>query len=413
MGRYVRRQWQADFGAYGGRRSRQSFSYEAFLPATIADLDFALPGDIALIAAEAEAMVRRLNSGAELASLEAVARQLLRAESVASSRIEGLRLSQRRLAEALFAPDEGDMTARSVLNNIAAMEAALALGAARPAIAIDDILTLHRTLLNTPADQTIAGMSRTTQNWIGGGADNPRGAEFIPPPEGDVPALLDDLCAFLDRADLPAVIQAAIAHAQFETIHPFADGNGRVGRCLIHVVLRRRGVAERYVPPVSVVLGANAKAYIAGLTDYREGRTTEWCGVFAAAIRTAGERAQDLTARLDELQGRWRDRAGRPRRDSAAARLLPLLPAYPIVNVATVERLTGVSDEAARLALLALERVGILAQINVGRRNRAWAAKEVFDAVNTFEWEIATPDDPAEPRRPSPTRRRTARPRPR
>src|SRR5439155_1398021 len=83
-------------------------------------------------------------------------------------------------------------------------------------------------------------------------AFNPGRADFVPPPPESVPALMDDLCAFVNRADLPAVVQAAVAHAQFETIHPFADGNGRVGRALIHVVLRRRGLAPRYVPPVSL-----------------------------------------------------------------------------------------------------------------------------------------------------------------
>jgi len=99
---------------------------------------------------------------------------------------------------------------------------------------------------------------RSEQNWIGGAASSPRDAEFVPPPPELVPDLLDDLCAFCNREDVPASVQAGIAHAQFETIHPFADGNGRVGRALIHVVLRRRALAPRYVPPVSLVLAADA-----------------------------------------------------------------------------------------------------------------------------------------------------------
>lgn len=405
-GRLVRRQWRADFGAYGGRRSRQSFSYDAYVPDPVAEFNPALPADVAQVVVEAEAAIRRLNSGPAVENPEAVARQLLRAESVASSRIEGLRLSQRRLAEAIFAPEQSDLTARAVLNNITAMEAAVRLGSEVRPFAVDDILALHRTLLNTPMDARIAGVPRATQNWIGGGADNPRGADFIPPPEDEVPALLEDLCAFVNRDDLPAVAQAAIAHAQFETIHPFADGNGRVGRCLIQVVLRRRGVAGRYVPPVSVILATNARAYIAGLTGYRRGEVAEWCGTFAAATRAAGERALSLTERLAELRERWWERAGRPRRDAAASTLLAALPAYPIVDVATVETIAGVSNQAARLAVRALEQAGVLRQITVGRRNRAWAANEVFDTLNAFEWEIATPADAADRRRPSPTNRR-------
>lgn len=94
----------------------------------------------------------------------------------------------------------------------------------------------------------------------------------MPPPPERVKELMEDLVAFMNRGDLPPVVQAAIAHAQFEIIHPFADGNGRVGRALIHVVLRRRGLAPRYVPPVSLVLAADARAYVAGLTAFREER---------------------------------------------------------------------------------------------------------------------------------------------
>src|SRR5205085_4050308 len=102
-----------------------------------------------------------------------------------------------------------------------------------------------------------------------------------------VPDLMSDLCAFINRTDLSPVLQAAIAHAQFETIHPFADGNGRVGRALVHVVLRRRELALRYVPPVSLVLAADAKAYVGGLTAFRQGRPADWILAFAQAIESA------------------------------------------------------------------------------------------------------------------------------
>ena len=135
---------------------------------------------------------------------------------------------------------------------------------------------MHATLLNTPGDARIAGVFRTRQNWIGGTENSPRGAAFIPPPETEVSSLIEDLCRFINRADLPPVVQAAIAHAQFEAIHPFADGNGRVGRCLIQVVFRRRHQGLRFVPPVSVILATNAEAYIGGLTAFRAGLLAEW-----------------------------------------------------------------------------------------------------------------------------------------
>ncbi|MGI8854611.1 MAG: Fic family protein [Thermomicrobiales bacterium] len=401
--RFIERRWQPNLTASGGRKNRLGFLYRAYLPQNIADINPALPGDVAQRVSEAEQAIRHLNTGPEYDGLEAVARQLLRAESVGSSRIEGLQISQRRLAASLFDPTGSDLTAQSVLNNIAAMETAMHIGSSSHSFALSDIVSIHKTLLNTRVDEKIAGVIRREQNWIGGKFNSPLEAEFIPPPEDHVPRLLDDLCAFINRTDLPTIVQAAIAHAQFETIHPFIDGNGRVGRCLIHVIFRRRGLATRYVPPVSIILAANARAYIGGLTDYRNGDTVEWCALFADATQRASEKAVELTVSLRNLREEWRKQAGNPRRDSAAAKLLPLLPAYPIVDVATVSMITGTSEEAARLAILSLEKARILSQITVRRWGRAWAAKEIFDLTNAFEWDISAPDDAADPQRPSPT----------
>jgi Fic family protein len=179
-----------------------------------------------------------------------LARRLLRAESVASSRIEGLVLSQRRLARAeAEEADARDETARSVLGNVVAMEHAVALGAGAKPLRLKDVLDIHRVLMLATTTPRIAGELRERQNWIGGNAYNPGRADFVPPPPEHVKGLMNDLVAFMNRTDLPPVVQAAIAHAQFETIHPFADGNGRVGRALIHVVLRRRGLAPRSSRP--------------------------------------------------------------------------------------------------------------------------------------------------------------------
>jgi Fic family protein len=121
---------------------------------------------------------------------------------------------------------------------------------------------------------THAGVIRDRQNWIGGEASSPANADSIPPPHTEVDGLLTDLAAFCERSALSPVLQAAIAHAQFETIHPFWDGNGRVGRALIHVVLRRRGLVERFLYAVSLVLAPNTDAYVKGLTLCRRTRSS-------------------------------------------------------------------------------------------------------------------------------------------
>lgn len=400
MPRTVALRWEGNPNAYGGRRSRTSFTYEAFVPDQIGRLAVSLPGETALLVSLAESEIRSLNSGATSGGLEAVGPLLLRAESVASSRIEGLELSQRNLARALFDPAAARGTARAVAGNVRAMEAAIRLGAEDRAFRVSDVTDIHRTLL-TGIDDEIAGQVRTEQNWIGGRLNSPLDADFVPPPPEEVPALLRDLAAFVNRDDLPAVVQAAIAHAQFETIHPFVDGNGRVGRCLIHVVFRRRGLAPRFVPPVSVVLATNAKAYVRGLTDFRHGELAAWCGSFAISCRSAATESVRLAERIGELQAQWRRRA-RPRRGSAAARIIDLLPSQPILSVATAHDAVGGSAEAVRLALNALEERRVVRQITHGRYARAWAADELFEILNEYEHRLATPTRTGQPRRRSP-----------
>jgi Fic family protein len=411
MARYETRSWPADPSAPGGRAERRALRYQAFVPDPVAKLELALPSNVAAAVSTAERAVDALNRDPpRLASLEVLARRLLRAESVASSRIEGLVLSQRRLARAeAEEPDARDETARSVLGNVVAMEHAVALGACARPLRLKDVLDIHRHLMLATTTPEIAGKLRDRQNWIGGNAFNPGRADFVPPAPERVKDLMDDLVAFMNRPDLPTVVQAAIAHAQFETIHPFADGNGRVGRALIHVVLRRRGLAPRYVPPVSLVLAADAKAYVAGLTAFREDRTADWILLFAQALERAAAKASELALRLADLQERWRERAGRPRRHSSAEALIVELPAHPIVTVATAQKFLGRSKQAVNEAIATLAEKGVLHAITLAKRNRAWEARDLFDLINDFERELATPTEDDESPRPSPRRRTTSR----
>jgi Fic family protein len=404
MPKLLKKRWEADFSAFGGRRAKAGFQYEAYVPDFIADSELLLPGDVAAVVSAAESAVRELNQPSKrLHSLEVLARQLLRAESVASSRIEGLELSHRRLAKANFAKDLRDVTAQSVLGNMRAME--LAVSRARPnrPFRVANILAVHRELFGGFRDPS-AGKVRLEQNWIGGSANNPRDAEFVPPPAEFITGLLEDLCRYVERDDIPAIAQAAVAHAQFETIHPFADGNGRVGRCLVHVVLRRRGVAPSYVPPISLILATNSKAYVGGLTDFRAGRAADWCAVFAQATRVAAGEAARFGTQIDALQDNWRSASGNPRRDSAAQALLEILPSHPILDVATAQALLARSNQAARLAVLDLEAAGVLKPITAGRRNRAWEAIGLFELMNGFELRLATRPGGKTRLRPAPRR---------
>ncbi len=249
--------------------------------------------------------------------------------------------------------------------------------------------TIHRALLENTADAAIAGHLRQTQNWIGGRHPNPRGAAFIPPPEDRIAGLLSDLCRFCERDDLPPLVQAAIAHVQFETIHPFADGNGRVGRALIQVILARRGLTQsgdRWIlPPISLVLAARSDAYIGGLSAFRSGNHGDWLAFFLGTCHTATAVAEGLLDDVVALQERWRTLAGKPRVDSAAEALIARLPETPVLDLAAAVSLTGASREATRKAIDRLEETGVLIEITGRGRLRRWEATGLFALLDGLE----------------------------
>jgi Fic family protein len=177
------------------------------------------------------------------------------------------------------------------------------------------------------------------------------------------------------------------------------------------VVLRRRGLAPRYVPPVSLVLAADARGYVAGLTAFREERPADWLLLFAQALEQAAAKASELATRLSALQERWRDRAGHPRSHSSAEALIVELPARPIVTVTTAQQFLGRSKQAVNEAIALLAEKGVLHPLTLARRNRAWEARELFALVNDVERELATPaeGDDQGPGRPAPRRGTSAR----
>ena len=195
--------------------------------------------------------------------------------------------------------------------------------------------------------------------------------------------------------------QAALAHAQFETIHPFVDGNGRIGRALIHLVLRRRGLGVRVLPPVSLVLATWSRDYIDGLTATRfrgnsaskiaQDGLNRWVGLFATACRRAVSDAEIFENEVLDLQTQWRARLGMVRRGSAVDLLVHALPGVPIVTVSGAADLIGRSFQSTNEAISLLEDADILRQVNVGRRNRAFEAAELIRRCTALERRLASP----------------------
>jgi Fic family protein len=406
VARLIKATWAPNPASGLPRKDRRGCDYEAYVPDQLAGRRISLTGDTAADVADAERAVERVNRDSSgLADSEAIARLLLRAEAVASSRIEGLEVGGRRLLKAQLAlavgDEPSDVTAREVLNNIEAMRWAVDTLAAADAITVPGLLAIHQRLMAGTALEDHGGRIRQEQNWIGGSSYNPCSAAFVPPPPGRVSRLLDDLCEFCNDDALPAIAQAALAHAQFETIHPFIDGNGRAGRALIHVVLRRRGLAPVLVPPVSLVLATWSRDYVRGLTAtrYRGGPESRaavqgvnsWVALFAAATTRAVADAETYEQRVTEVQAAWRQRLGRVRSGSAVERLIDALPGAPIITVQSAANLVGRSDQAVNEAVRRLQHAAVLKQTTAGRRNRAFEAPELINAFTELERQLASP----------------------
>ncbi len=422
MADLLRKRWEPRFQGLT-RRDRQGCTYDAYLPDPLAGWNPALPGDLAADIADAETAIRDLNqTGTTHVSLEGLARFLLRAESVASSKIEGLDAGARRLVEAEALLAEGGETADRVavetLGNIASMESAVELANEAREITLADLLGIHQILMERSPTPELGGVIREGQNWIGGSSYNPCSAMFVPPPAEHVQELLEDLTVYINGDEHPALVQAAIAHAQFETIHPFADGNGRIGRALIHIILRRRGLAPAFVPPISLVLATWSDDYMSGLTAFRHlhpadspDRSTAahvWLRTFAGATLRACHDAQAYASRIDALVEHWRSALGAIRKGSAMDLLLDVLPGIPLLTVDSAARLIDRSDVAAGGAVNRLAEAGILTQRNIGRqRYRIFEAPEVLQLFTSLERALASPSGntaTAPPVRPVPRR---------
>lgn len=277
-----------------------------------------------------------------------------------------------------------------MLGNVEAMRRAIDRGAEANRLEVADILDIHRILLRHTADREIAGVVRDQQNWIGGNDHNPLGATYVPPPPERVGELLADLCRFAAREDLPPVVKAAIAHAQFETIHPFADGNGRTGRALVYTLLRQSSEIGSYVPPISLILAAEPKAYIGGLEAYRAGEVSSWCTTFATAAARASRAARQFAESVRAYQESWLERLGHPRSDATTRLLVRALPEQPVLDVPTAQRLTGRSHVAVGKAIDQLEQAGILLRLNQRKWGRLWECGEVLDLAEDFERSVST-----------------------
>jgi Fic family protein len=357
---------------------RQSGEYDAAIPAAIADLEVNLPANVLANADEASREVARFDAelGHEIAPFASV---LLRSESAASSNIENLTASARAIAEAEALGDDGRRNATLIVANTEAMKAAIAL-----ADEVDEraILAMHDALMHA-SHPDMAGRWRSEQVWIGGGAFGPRGADFIAPHHGRVAGAIEDLLAFAGRTDVPTLPQIAIAHAQFETIHPFTDGNGRTGRALVQAMLRNKRLTRQITVPVSAGLLSNTDAYFQALGSYRAGDPGPIVEQLSSAAILAVVNGRHLVGDLRSIREQWDSRVT-ARRDSAVHRVADLLVRQPVFNALTLQRELGITTGNARRYIDPLVEAGVIVEFTDRTRNRAWRSPEVLGALDAF-----------------------------
>ncbi|ODR26642.1 cell filamentation protein Fic [Mycolicibacterium porcinum] len=370
---------EAGYGRQNVRAAlRQSGDYRAAIPAEVENLEVSLPSRILADAEEASQEIARFDAelGDEIAPFASV---LLRSESAASSKIENLTASARAIAEAETLGHSRRRNASVIVANTEAMQAAVALADRIDGTAI---LAMHAALMNA-SNPDIAGRWRTEQVWIGGGDFGPRGADFIAPQHSRVPGAIDDLIRFAGRDDIPVLPQIAIAHAQFETIHPFPDGNGRTGRALIQAMLRNKRLTRQVTVPVSAGLLTDTDSYFQALTAYREGDPSPIVERLSAASILAVDNGRHLVSDLRTIRQFWASKIT-ARRDSAVHRIADLLIKRPVINAKLVTRELNIPMSNVYRYLDPLIKAGIIVEFTDQSRNRAWRAPEVLAALDAF-----------------------------
>ena len=379
---YEQREWKADADFMPRSQARKHAGpYSAAIVPEIALLTPELSGEVIAASEEAARAVERFDEyvstafGGEFAPMSAI---LLRTESASSSQIENLTVGAREIAMAELG-EHASGNAKIVSGNVRAMEAAIELS-----VNIDEssILAMHEALLGGSQPEH-AGKWRSEQVWIGGSGAGPHHAQFIPPHHDRVEQAIADLLRFIDRDDVPLFVQAAIAHAQFETIHPFADGNGRTGRALVHALLTNKGVTQNVIVPVSSGLLVNTGKYFDALGEYRNGNIEPIIQQFNEAAIFAIGNARHLVTDLEETVREIHSKIT-ARSDASAWRIANLLAAQPVINNEYVRDRLGISDMAAQRGIDHLETVGVLIQPKKQSRNRVWQSPAVLADVDAF-----------------------------
>lgn len=372
----------------GTKEDRMLRSVDATIPPLIHKLDYMPPLPVVLTTEKALLAVAQADTDAEGHSA-ALSRFMVRSESVASSKIERITASAVDYAKAI-AGNKGNASATSMVAASAAMHELITTVGERGRFEFDDLTRAHRALMaDDSREADYAGRLRDMQNWIGGSDHSPRGALHVPPAPERVDGLMADLIGYLNRDDVPVMVQAAIGHAQFESIHAFTDGNGRIGRALVSAVLRRRGVTRNAVVPLASGLLARRDDYFASLGSYRLGDPAPLIELFARSACAAAECSRDTIARLKVMPDEWVAEL-KPRAGSAAAALITAFYDHPVMGSDEIEARSGSVASQAYRAIDQLVDAGFIQEVTGRKKDRVWAAAEVMAELDDLDRRIQT-----------------------
>lgn len=369
--------------ARAGTYVRQPEGFKAFVPASFPPSDLRLEGHLQDLLEEAAIALGKLVGASEiLPDPDLFVYMYVRREAVLSSQIEGTQASLIDLLEfeAQMEKTERRVDVQEISNYIAALRYGLERSREFP-LSLRLIREIHGVLMEGVRGGEAAktpGEFRTLQNWIGG--PTPATARFVPPPVHEMKSALHEFELFLhDESDLPTLVRLGLAHAQFETIHPFQDGNGRIGRLLITFLLAQEGVLREPLLYLSIFFKRHRQEYYDRLQNVRDRDDWEgWLEFFLQGIATVSEEATQTAREIVRLRERKREEVTKRlgRRSGNALVLLEHLFRQPYVNVKKVEEVTGLSQPAANALANAMEEAGILGEVTGKQKYRVFGFVE-------------------------------------
>ena len=357
--------------------------YRAYVPAPLPPSLAWNEGLMVGLSAADRAVGRLAGEGRRLPNPHLLIRPFVRKEAVLSSRIEGTQatLGELLAAEAGAAVERSPADLREVGNYVVALEYALERLETLP-LSLRLVREMHERLMRgVRGDVATPGEFRRSQNWIGPPGATLNEAAYVPPPPSELMPCLGAWESFLHDDALPPLVHAALAHAQFEAIHPFLDGNGRVGRLLITLLLVTRSVIPSPLLYLSAYFEATREEYYARLLGVTErGEWEEWLLYFLRGVELQSEDAVERIQRLDALLAQWRSELT-GERSRLPERALDLFFENPFWTVSSLARRLGAAFTTAQRAMDRLEALGILTRVGERRRNRVYCAGAILDVM--------------------------------